>query len=182
MKRGIVLFVLNFLKKPLQNASIVPSSRAAAKVMIADVDFSRVHTVLELGPGTGVFTQEIIRRARADTTIVLIEIEESYVHALRKRFGWRLAVEHTSAHFLDSVLKKHNIDKVDLIVSGLPFFPGAVEGGLLQALRHHTDRGTIFRFFTYMPPVMKRVYKDLLVRKIAFVARNIPPLWVYGIN
>ncbi len=176
------LFALNFLRNPLQNASLVPSSRAAARAMLSGIDFSHIDTVIELGPGTGVFTEEIVRRSKPDTKIVLLELEASYVHALRKKFGVRLTVEHTSAHALESVLQKHRIGHVDLIVSGLPTYPHVITKEFVSMLKKHTDRGTIFRFFTYIPPLMKRIYKDLPVEKRTFTFKNFPPLFVYGIH
>ena len=180
--KNIPLFALNFIRNPLRNASIVPSSGAASRAMLEDIDFSSINTIVELGPGTGVFTAEIVKRSKPDAKILLIEIEPSYVRSLQKKFGNRIIVEHASAHLLDSVLKKHGIEQLDLIVSGLPFLAGAVGQGLLDSIKKHTGGKTIFRFFTYVPPIMKRIYKDLPIRKISFVSKNIPPMWIYGIN
>ena len=151
--------------------------------MLDGIDFSTVTSVVELGPGTGVFTKEILKRCKPDTTVLLLEVEESYVTMLREQFGGKVIIERASAHLLDSFLAKHRIEKVGLIISGLPFsLPEPVRKELFLSIRRHTSNNTIFRFFTYNPPFMKRAYKSLPVRKISFVFRNIPPLWVYGIN
>lgn len=176
-------FSLNFLRNPLRNASIVPSSAAATRAMLQGIDFSAVASVVELGPGTGVFTREIVKRCRPDTKLLLIELEESYVRILRREFGARVMIEQANAHRLDELLAKHDIQKVSLIVSGLPVsLPESMAEELLLSIKAHTTRGTIFRFFTYNPPFMRRAYKNLPVRKIALVLKNFPPLWVYGIN
>lgn len=176
-------FALNFLRHPAQNASVVPSSSRASKAMLNGIDFSAVSAVVELGPGTGVFTREIVKRCGPDTKILLIEIEESYIEPLQAEFGGKAIIERASAQSLDMLVRKHNITKVDLIVSGLPFsLSGDIKKKLFESIKTHTNSGAIFRFFTYNPPLMKRAYKELPIRNISFVARNFPPLWVYGIN
>lgn len=176
-------FTLNFLRHPVQNASVVPSSSRASKAMLDGIDFSVVATVVELGPGTGVFTREIVKRCGPNIKILLIEIEESYIEPLRGEFGDKAIIERASAQSLDTLVLKHNMTKVDLIVSGLPFtLPEDTKKKLFESIKTHTNSGAIFRFFTYNPPLMKRAYKELPIRCISFVARNFPPLWVYGIN
>ena len=176
------LFALNFLRRPSINASIVPSSRYAAEALIDKVDFQRVDTIVELGPGTGAFTKVVLSRCKPDAKMVLIELEASYIAPLQEQFGSRVSVEHTGAHRIDSVLVTHGIEKVDLIISGLPFLPDETKGEFAESLLRQTDQGAIYRFFTYMPPIMKKVYADLPLRKKSFVLRNFPPMWIYGIN
>ncbi|MBI5220994.1 MAG: hypothetical protein HY978_04155 [Candidatus Liptonbacteria bacterium] len=179
--RSLLLFSWNFLKNPTRNASLVPSSARASRQMLEKIDFSKIQTIAELGPGTGVFTQEILKRCRPDAKLILIEIERSYIIPLRRQFGHRAIVEHASAHLLESILNKYGIPQVDLIVSGLPFSVSERET-LLNSIQKLTDQGAIFRFFTYLPHIVKWAYHALPVRKIAFVTGNFPPLWVYGIN
>ncbi|HCB35305.1 MAG: hypothetical protein A2W52_04790 [Candidatus Taylorbacteria bacterium RIFCSPHIGHO2_02_49_25] len=176
-------FALNFLRRPAQNASLVPSSTSASKAMLDGIDFSAIHSIVELGPGTGVFTREILRRCAADTKVLLIEIENVYAAFLKRQFGGRVIVEHSSAHLLDVLIEKHGLEKIDLIVSGLPVaLPQEIRGSFLQSIRAHTERGTQFRFFTYNPPLMRRMYRGFSIRKLSVVYRNFPPLWVYGIH
>lgn len=181
--RNNLRFSLNFLRHPLRNASLVPSSAFASEAMLDGIDFSVIDSVVELGPGTGAFTREILKRCKKDTTLLLLEVEQSYVTILRKQFGGNVIIECASAHLLDEIRAKHCIERISLIISGLPVsLPESVKVGLFESIKTHTERGTIFRFFTYNPPIMKRAYKSLPVRKISFVLKNFPPLWVYGIN
>ncbi len=176
------LFLKNFIKNPRRNASLVPSSHVATRSILNGIDFSAIHVVVELGPGNGEFTGEILRRCLPDTLIILVEIEESYVKRLTQKYGAQVVVEHAGAHTLDEVLERHGVTHVDLLVSGLPFLPETECRALLATIRRLTDRGTIFRFFTYMPPVMTRIYRTVPVQKKSFVLANVPPLWVYGVN
>lgn len=175
-----VLFAKNFLRHPTRNASIIPSSRRASEAMIKDVDFSKVNSVVELGPGTGCFTEVLLEHCRPGTRVLLVEFEPSYSRLLEDKFGDRVIVECESAHLLDSLLKKHGMVP-DLIVSGLPFdVPD--QDRLFNSILTLTRSGSKFRFFTFLPPVMKKVYKSLPVEKKGFTFFNFPPLWVYGVN
>ncbi|MDX2245894.1 MAG: rRNA adenine N-6-methyltransferase family protein [Bacteroidia bacterium] len=176
------LFLKNFLKNPLRNASVIPSSAAAARAMVDGINWDKINTVVELGPGNGVFTEEILANCKEGTTIILIEIEESYIKLLNAKFDGRIHIEHTSAHLMDEVLAKYDKTHADLIISGLPFLPDEYKTLTNEAILRHTEKGAIYRFFTYMPPVMKRVYKDMPLEEIRFVPANIPPMWIYGIN
>lgn len=176
------LFLLNFIKNPIRNASIIPSSKVASSAMMKGIDWEKVNTIVELGPGSGTFTREILARAKPGTHIILFELEESYVDLLRKKFGNRVKVIHASAHLFEDILKEMQLPKADLIISGLPFLARHLNQLIFDSIQHQTDKGAIFRFFTYMPPIMKMVYKGINLRKVAFVMKNIPPMWVYGIN
>lgn len=176
-----LLFAWHYVRHPLRNASVTPSSRVSARAMLAGIDFSKVQTVVELGPGTGVFTAEILQQCRPGTKVILIEINERYVDLLRKRFQDRVILEHASVSHLDAIVAKHG-GKADLIVSGLPVFIPNVTEDLLRSIKRYTETGTTYRFFSYFPPLVARVYRSLPVRRHSFVLFNVPALWVYGIN
>lgn len=176
------VFGANFLRRPTRNASIFPSSRFASGKLVAGIDFDKVNTVVELGAGTGPVTVHILRHCKPGAKVILMEIEPAYVKTLQKKFGARVIIENASAHLLGDVLAKHNIDKVDLIVSTLPFLPEHTKRPLFETLTEQTSKGAILRCLTYMPPVMKLEYKPLPVTRKGFVLRNFPPMWVYGIN
>ncbi|CAG5086698.1 class I SAM-dependent methyltransferase [Parvicella tangerina] len=182
VKSEKALFFRNFIKNPTRNASVIPSSKAATKAILKGIDFDQVDVIVELGPGSGVFTKEIIAQAKSGTKIVVIELEASYLDILERKFGDRIILENTSAHLLQDVLQKHGLEKVDLIVSGLPFLKGEIKEKVDQTIMNFTEKGTIYRFFTYMPPIMKKVYKEMPIEKKNMEPWNMPPFWVYGIN
>jgi phospholipid N-methyltransferase len=176
------LFLLNFLKNPLVNASVIPSSKTAGRAILSGLDWSEIHTVVELGPGNGTFTAEIIARSKPGTKIILIELEETYVELLRNKFGNRVTVIHDSAHRMNEILADQGLASTDLIVSSLPFLQKQISRMIFAAILEQTKHGAAYRFFTYMPPVMKWFYRGLPLHKVNFVMKNIPPMWIYGIN
>lgn len=179
-----LLFLINFLKNPLRNASIIPSSAIANKKMIEWVDFSKINTIVELWPGDWCLTTELVKQCKSDCQIILIELEKSYIWILEEKFikNKNVQIENESAHLLESILEKYWINKVDLIVSWLPYLPKNIKTPLLKTIKKQIELWAIFRMFTYTPAIMKIIYKPLKLNKLHFVLKNFPPLWVYWAN
>lgn len=176
------IFLKNFVRNPLRNASVIPSSEKAGRQVLAGLHWDKIKTIVELGPGNGTFTRLILEQCKPETFVVLIELEESYIPMLQRKFGDRIHVVHDSAHRIHHILETFGLNRADLIVSGLPILPQPVRGMVSEAILRETRQGTTYRFFTYMPFIMKWFYRDLPIRKLKFVLKNIPPMWIYGIN
>lgn len=176
-------FLKMFIRQPKVNASIIPSSKLAAKGMVRGLDLSAMKFVVELGPGTGVFTDILAQRLPSDCKVLLIELEEEYIAQLKKKYDHRFEVINVSACSLKDLLRERGIEHVDLVISGLPYtLPEEVKKPLFSTLLELTDKGTCMRWFTYFPFLMKRHYKQFPYRKAAFVGWNMPPMWIYSVN
>ena len=181
--RSRLSFLVNFLKHPLRNASVVPSSRIASRSMLDGLDLSRMKHVVELGPGTGCFTQELYDRLPPDCQVLVIELDDGYVADLKARFGHRFDIVQASAHELDALIKERGWPSVDLILSGLPFvLPDSIKKVLFAAILRRTGQGSVYRFFTYLPPLMKKHYVGFDLKLVRHVAANFPPMWIYSVN
>lgn len=176
-------FLFHFFKHPLRNASVAPSSRIAARNMLCGLDLESLDYVVELGPGTGSFTRELYDRLPRHCSVLVVELEPGYVERLRKRYGDRFEIVQASAGDLDALLEERGWPRVDLIISGLPFvLPEQVKTSLWAALKRHTDRGAVYRWFTYMPPLMKPHYRGFDLNLVRRVWANLPPMWIYSVN
>ncbi|MBY3195628.1 class I SAM-dependent methyltransferase [Rhizobium laguerreae] len=177
-------FLLAWLRAPLRIASITPSGPRLAGLMTKEIS-PLTGPVLELGPGTGVFTAALLERGIAERDLTLVEYERDFATLLQGRFPdarvlwvdvrqmWKTAL---SGSFFGGV------------VSGLPLLAMRPEDvrtlldGCFSNLRPH---GAFYQF-TYGPkcPVPVEILDslDLVSKRIGWTLRNIPPAAVYRIS
>jgi phospholipid N-methyltransferase len=118
-----VLFFKRFLQRPLQVASIIPSSKALVERVASKMDFTQARVIAEYGPGEGVHTREIARRMTADSTLIMFELDPDLSVDLERQFADdpRVHVVNGDAARLPQELERLGIDHCDYIVSGIPF-------------------------------------------------------------
>ena len=78
------LFFRAWLSAPLRVASVTPSGRALSSLMTAEIS-AQTGTVIELGPGTGVFTEALLQRGVAEENLVLVEYGAEFANQLSNR-------------------------------------------------------------------------------------------------
>jgi phosphatidylethanolamine/phosphatidyl-N-methylethanolamine N-methyltransferase len=114
-EKGILLREL--FRTPLQVGAICPSSRRLANRMAASVDLDADGFVVELGAGTGVITESLLRRGILPDRLIVIEKSASLAHHLSRRFPG-VRVLHSDAADIPSIIS--NNEKVKAVVSSLP--------------------------------------------------------------
>jgi len=174
-----IVFFGNQFKNGRKNASITPSSKFLAKQMVKNIDFSTIDSVIELGAGTGIFTEYILKNTKPGTKVICIETEENYVQILKEKFGNKIIIHQEDVKNIDQIRKTNHIEKIDLIVSWLPFIPAE---SIHKEIKKYTSEWTIFRSFTYQPSIFKKQYHDFPIKKIWYTFFNIPPARVFGVN
>jgi phospholipid N-methyltransferase len=112
-------FVRDAIRNPLQVGSIVPSSGWLARSIVDAVGVRDGDILLELGPGTGAFTAELVSRFPRHR-IIAVELGASMARGLQRRFP-KVEVVTGSAEDLTRILDRMGIQRVDRIVSGLPW-------------------------------------------------------------
>src|SRR4029077_12756824 len=117
------LFFKRFLQRPLQIASIVPSSKALVERVADKIDFERAQVIAEYGPGVGVHSREIARRMRPDAQLLLFELDPAFSRDLERQFvdDHRVHVINENAARLPNELRRRGIQACDFIISGIPF-------------------------------------------------------------
>lgn len=183
-------FLAAFVKDPFQTASITPSSTHLAQAMIADMDLSRANLVVELGPGTGVFTRAILDALRPDARLICVEVNPELASTLAARFP-RAAVINDSAQYLGRYLGALGVQGgVDCVISGLPWvlFSAVEQRRLLDPLVSGLKPGGRFATFAYTHAAwlpagrrFRRMLDDAFDEVVvgAQVWRNLPPAFVY---
>jgi len=118
-----VLLFKRFLASPLRVAYVFPSSRTLTRKVAAKCDFSQPRILVELGPGEGCHTREIIQRMHPASRLLLFEIDPVLAAHLRKQFANddRVEVIETDAARLKEELKIRGLEFCDYVISGIPF-------------------------------------------------------------
>jgi phosphatidylethanolamine/phosphatidyl-N-methylethanolamine N-methyltransferase len=178
-------FVLEWLRHPHDTAAIAPSGRALAALMTGEID-NASGPVLELGPGTGVFTRALTRRGVAERDLTLVEQSPSFAKLLKGRFP-----ESTVLNIDAGELRQNGQQasrQFGAAVCGLGLrnmTPLQVEDIIRVSFAVLQPTGS-FYLFTYgsrcsVPnDVLKRL--NLIAEKVGSTLRNLPPASVYRLR
>ena len=148
----------------------------------------RAQHVLELGPGTGAFTEAICDTMSHGCRYLGVELNETFVRALRPRFP---GMDFVAAAAQDFDLSSHcAAGPFDVIVSGLPWtaFPRSLQMAILDNVLPQLAPGGRFATFAYwgfhhLPS--GRQFRHLLhenlpgVETTRVIWANMPPAFVY---
>ena len=175
-------FIKQYITKPRSVGAILPSSNNLARKMISYINFDKARYIVEYGPGTGVFTDEMLKKRKEDTLVLLLECNTKFYKQLKQKYSHEpnLLIINDSAEHLEKYLLAHNIPQVDYIISGLPFasLPPEVSSNILtQTKKYLSLEG---RFITFQYTLLKKdfigAYFDDI--KITKEVRNIPPAYI----
>lgn len=175
-------FVKEYVKQPRTVGAVLPSSKVLARQMVEEIDFDEVRSIAEFGPGTGVFTEEILRRKRDGTVLMLIEENREFCDLLHDRYGERddVVVIHGSAEDVRVHMKTCGIRQLDAVVSGLPFasLPNDVSHAILRVTNQVLAPGGVFVTFQYS--MMKKALFQQYFAGMEWqrVWWNVPPAYV----
>lgn len=117
------IFFKRFLKKPMQVASIVPSSKTLIKRVSSKFDFSEPRVLVEFGPGEGCHTRELVRRMHPDSQLLLFELDPHLAEHLEDQFRHEPGVHviNADAQNLTAELARRGFSHCDYVLSGIPF-------------------------------------------------------------
>lgn len=122
-KKGLmdkIKYFKHFLKDK-KVASFTPTSPTCISKICRSIKFEKDITIVEYGAGTGVFTKEALKKMTPNSKIILIESNVAFYDYLKTLDDDRIICVHDQAEKILDILKQLNIDKVDYIVSGIPF-------------------------------------------------------------
>lgn len=181
-------FIAQFIEQPFVIGAVAPSSSHLAAEMVRGVDFASARAILEFGPGSGVFTDAILPRLAPGTKFVAIELNKRMAEAFVIRHPGVTLVNESVEHSR-RICNDHGIDKVDYIISGLPWasFPDDLQNRILSAaLDVLRPGGKLITFGYHVGTWLKagrRFYAKLpalfaSVERSPTVWRNLPPGFV----
>jgi phosphatidylethanolamine/phosphatidyl-N-methylethanolamine N-methyltransferase len=178
-------FVRRFISDPLRIGAIAPSSAALADAITAEIGLGQA-PVLELGPGTGVFTAALIARGIAERDLTLIEADANFAALVARRFP----AAHVVNALVSAARRDPSLDglQAGAVVSGLPLITmrRVVVRDILEFCFERLKPGGAMYQFTYrpLPPVPAEILSalGLKARLTRRVLLNIPPAFVFKIE
>ena len=176
-------FLRSWINDPLAVGAVAPSGRPLARRIAREIGPGT--RVVELGPGTGIVTREILARGVRPSDLFLVERCAGFAGVLEHEFPG-VTVLRGDATLPQQALAPLR-GTVDIIVSGLPlvlFSRGHKETLLAQCFGLLREHGALFQF-TYggRCPVGRRELEShgLVAKCIGFIALNMPPAFIYRI-
>lgn len=176
-------FFLSLISNPWRIGALTPSSKALAAAITAEVTPEHA-PVLELGPGTGVFTQALLARGIPEERLVLVEADPRFAALLSLRFP-KARVLNVDASRLDAPFGS---EQAGAVISGLPLLsiPADRVSAILEGAFACLRPGGACHQFTYRPrcPVPPTTLDrlGLTARRSHVVVGNVPPAFVYRIT
>jgi phospholipid N-methyltransferase/membrane protein DedA with SNARE-associated domain len=178
-------FFRAWLGDPLRVGGMVPSGRALAKLITADITPASA-PVIELGPGTGAFTRLLLARGVAEDQLVLIEARADFAGYLVRHFP-AARVSCLDAARLNDALPFDGMP-AGATVSGVPILsmaPEKVIAILDGAFRNMRPDGAFYQFtYGLRCPVPRRILDRLGLEatRVGSTLANVPPATVYRIR
>ncbi|MFI7134806.1 class I SAM-dependent methyltransferase [Nonomuraea sp. NPDC050153] len=182
-------FFLEFVRDPMTVGAVAPSSPALARVATAAVPSTGSPIVVELGPGTGSFTEAIQRRLAGRGRHIAVEVNSGFARKLAALHP-EVDVVHADAADLTRVLAQRGLRQADVVVSGLPWaaFTENQQRDVLSAVVATLSPHGVFTTFAYVharwaPPArrllrsMRWRFDEVVISRTVWA--NLPPALVY---
>jgi len=202
------LFFWEFLRNFHTTGAVLPSGRRLAIALARYVgEGEAAGRVLEVGPGTGAVTRQIVAKLRPEDRLDLVELNERFVRRLEQRFDTdpafraiseRVCVLHAAVEDLPGDASYNRI------VSGLPLnnFSASEVERILGLLVARLKPGGTLSFFQYMAirrfralvsgrvererlrgigRALEAILRDHEIRR-DWIWPNVPPAWVHHVR
>ena len=174
------LFLGSMILHPGRVGAVWPTSQRAVADLLDMEDLSRASIVVEFGTGTGVYTEEVLRRLGPDSVFLAFEIDASLARAVAVRLpDPRLTVINDSAENVERYLSGR---KADAVVSSLPFttLPKDLKQEILEAARDALRPGgsmLVLQYSKNVLPDLERLFGRIRRR---FSPLNVPPAFLFA--
>lgn len=176
------LFLKNFLRHPLMLGSAIPSSRYLISRILDRVDWTRVRTAIEYGPGVGTFTRPILNRLAHDAALLAIELNLDFAALLQNETNdRRLKVAHGSCADVLRWMHAHRLQQAEFILSGIPYtvLNPTLRQRILMATRDALAHDGVFVVYQYTRAVLPDLQQVFSTVEEDFEPLNILPARVY---
>jgi phosphatidylethanolamine/phosphatidyl-N-methylethanolamine N-methyltransferase len=180
-----------FLSQTFKGSScadaVLPSSKKLVDLIADKTNLSRAKVIVELGPGNGVFTEEIVRKMNEKANYFAIEVDDNLIENFSQKFP-SLKICHNSAENICQCLKDNGLGSCDRVISSLPWsaFEGNFQKKLVGRIYDALEDQGMFVIFSYcslksledgksIVGMLKKQFKQVTETKIS---QNIPPVFL----
>ncbi|MDE2446733.1 MAG: methyltransferase domain-containing protein [Alphaproteobacteria bacterium] len=152
--------------------------------MVIHLDVNPDDMVVEIGPGTGVFTEALLNAGVRPENLILLEREAAFAQHLRKQFSKVKIIEGDACQLM-SVIGQETERAVTRVISGLPLrsMPREVRRIISSQIAELLPPGGILVQFSYFEgsPIDPDLAAEagLMGRRVDHVLRNLPPAYVW---
>ncbi len=180
-----ITYLKNFIKDK-NVASITPTSSIGVKKVCSNIDFDQENLIIEYGPGTGVFTNYILKNMGSESRLILIERNKNFGSILKKKIhDPRVVIVNDSAENVLETLRACQESQADYILSGIPFI--LLNESLKNKILYNTHRAlkkggkflvyqTCFQTDNHLKIHLDRYFPVVRSR---YELMNIPPMRTY---
>jgi phospholipid N-methyltransferase len=178
-------FFRSWISDPRSVSAVAPSGEVLGRLITRDIDPCD-SPILELGPGTGVFTKALLGRGLMETELTLIESAPDFARLLQRRFPQSRVLLADASRL--STLDLFPPASIGAVVSGLPLLSMSrrtVISVLRGAFLYIRPGGAFYQFtYGFRCPVPHAVLARLGLKatRIGQTVRNLPPAVVYRIT
>lgn len=173
-------FFTGWLASPLTMGTFIPSSRRLGQFMSSCLDQESSGKILELGPGTGVLTQQILNHGISIENLMLLEYDQNFCSLLKKRYPGLQILQGDAYHLRETLVgvKEHTLAGV---ISGLPLLLRSKEEriSLMQDVFYFLKPGAPFIQFTYGVHSPIPYEEGFHIKRAGWVVSNLPPACVW---
>lgn len=184
-----IAFLKQSLSEPKSIGAITESSEELTRLIVSMASLNTAKTVVELGPGTGVFTEEILNNIHPDTFFFALETNPHFVEKTKERCPDAL-VHYDSATEIYRYLQLHGKKNADIIISSLPFasFDEELQTKILREIWASLSYNGEFLTFAYIHSIFleegkffnKQLHTHFShIKKSEIIWKNMPPAFVY---
>ena len=178
---------IDFLKTFIKDrdvASITPTSMRCVKKVCNNINFTKDITLVEYGPGDGVFSKYLLEKMTPGSKLILIEANKDFSKHLRESLNDpRVEVHNILAGDVESVLNPEDSGNVDYVLSGIPFsfLKKDRKHSVLKATKNILKEGGNFLAYQTSGHLKKPVMEVFGNFETDFEPLNIPPYLIYKV-
>ena len=180
---------ITYLKTFLRDknvASITPTSPFGVRKVCREINFAGSDLIVEYGPGTGVFTNYLLKYMKLDSRLILIERNKYFSSLLKQTIrDPRVVFINDSAENVLETLRSCQEAAADYIISGIPFL--LIGEDIKNKILYNTHRALKKqgKFLVYQTCFQADHHFKIYLEKFfpvvntKFEFMNIPPLRIY---